>query len=225
VDFAWQLKGERTMRNKLILLILFILAQAIISCSGGDDSGNPSNNSGGFEMFTDSRDGKTYNTIKVGNKTWMAENLNYASDGSWCYDNDESNCSKYGKLYDWGAAMQDCPFGWHLPSIQEWDDLAAAAGNNASKKLKSRSDWANNENGTDDFGFSALPGGYRFLQSSGGYIPTIIPVFHGIGDGSYWWASSGNSNAYYQPMFYINEYVNKDSYDKDYGYSVRCVKN
>jgi uncharacterized protein (TIGR02145 family) len=112
--------------------------------------------------FTGGRDGKAYKTVVIGGKTWMAENLNVETEGSWCYDNKESNCEKYGRLYTWNAAKTACPAGWHLPSREEWGDWARAAGGSgkygtggkAGKKLKSTYGW-NNGNGTDDYRFSA----------------------------------------------------------------------
>jgi hypothetical protein len=79
--------------------------------------------------FTDSRDGKIYQTVIFGDQTWMAENLNYETpDGSWCYENDPSSCSKYGRLYDWETAKKVAPIGWHLPSEDEWLMFLAESG-------------------------------------------------------------------------------------------------
>jgi uncharacterized protein (TIGR02145 family) len=113
--------------------------------------------------FTDTRDKKTYKTVKIGEQTWMAENLNYNAKGSKCYDNKPENCAKYGKLYNWATAKEACPSGWHLPSDSEWETLANKVGSNAGEKLKSN-EWG----GTDDYGFSAQPGGLEAGGKSSG---------------------------------------------------------
>jgi uncharacterized protein (TIGR02145 family) len=167
--------------------------------------------------FTDRRDSKSYKTIIIGGKMWMAENLNYkTSSGSWCYGGADSNCVKYGRLYNWETAKTVCPSGWHLPDTAEWRRLVEAAGgsSNAGKKLKSTSGWNNNGNGTDDFGFSALPGGYR---SAGG-------SFNTAGNYGYWWTATeyGGGNAYYRGMGYNYGTVDEGSNGVGYGFSVRC---
>jgi len=171
--------------------------------------------------FTDSRDGKKYKTVLMGGKRWMAENLNINMGDSWCYNNDSSNCAKYGRLYDWNTAKAVCPAGFHLPSRPEWDNLTAAAGGRmaAGKKLKAGSGWKNREdgtdsNGTDDFGFSALPGGFHY----GGYFEAATQYGH-------WWTDEEHSSAsaYLRGMLYNYDFVFDGNYDKEFGYSVRCV--
>jgi uncharacterized protein (TIGR02145 family) len=170
--------------------------------------------------------------VKIGEQTWMAENLNYDVIGSKCYDDNEENCQKYGRLYDWETAMKACPKGWHLPSNKEWDKLYRYAdGTNgtespyesetADKFLKAKEGWNDYEgesgNGEDKFGFSALPGG---RGDSGG-------DFYDVGGYGYWWSSSENGSGYAYPrlMYYNLEYAFYGNYDKSYLYSVRCVKD
>jgi uncharacterized protein (TIGR02145 family) len=167
--------------------------------------------------FTDSRDGKTYRTVKIGNQVWMAENLNYQTGNSWCYDDRQSNCNKYGRLYDWNTAMKACPAGWVLPTRNEWNQLVNAAGGNsaAGTKLKSKSpDW----NGEDAYGFSALPGGLR----------NIVGSFNGLGSWGHWWAATRDASfdyAYLRGMKSNNTGVSEGSSDKSDSRSVRCLQD
>jgi len=171
-----------------------------------------------FGTFTDTRDGQTYKTVKIGTQIWMAQNINYKTKGgSWCYYDSLSYCKKYGRLYDWNTAKTVCPKGWKLPSREDWNRLVTAAGGweTAGKKLKARSGWNNNGNGTDDYGFSALPGGSRF--SGGSFVVAGD-------DGGWWTAEEGDaSNAYYRDMGYDNDSVSEDNNDKSDGNSIRCV--
>jgi len=183
--------------------------------------------------FTDTRDGQTYKTVKIGKQTWMAENLNYRTKrGSWCYDgigigcnNDSiSYCKKYGRLYDWKTAKKACPTGWTLPDTADWNMLVTTVGEKeAGKKLKSKNGWNNwedgsNGNGTDDYGFSALPGS--------GCVPN--GYFDIMGDFGRWWTATKyvskdwNNSAYFRGM-YEYDYVYSGHSDKTNGLSVRCV--
>jgi len=171
--------------------------------------------------FTDPRDGKVYRTVKIGGQVWMAENLAYNAPDSKVYDNDESNGSKYGRLYNWGTAMKVCPNGWHLPSDKEWQTLVDFAGGDeiAGKKLKAKSGWKANGNGTDDFGFSALPGGDGNSRGS----------FNNVGKYGFWWSSRevSSDNANYWVMGYSYEHASCPGFGgKSYMYgSVRCVQD
>ena len=169
------------------------------------------------EYFTDPRDGQIYRSIKIGGHVWMAQNLNFQIVDSWHYENDESNAKKYGRLYSWDAAVNACPVGWRLPDKDDWVDLLRAAGGqaDAGKRLKSNTDWVN---GTDEFGFSAIPGGCRISGGS----------FKSIGKAGFWWSSAEAQelgSAYRSCMYNIcdrAEYM--DINDKSCGFSVRCVR-
>jgi uncharacterized protein (TIGR02145 family) len=179
------------------------------------------------KYLTDSRDGKKYKIVKIGTQTWMAENLNYSGkndDIGSCYEKNPKNCEKYGRLYDGNTAMKACPAGWHLPSDKEWDILENFAGGQkiAGKKLKTKNGWNNRDdgssgNGTDDFGFSALPGG-----SFGDY-----GRFDYVGRIGLWWNSS-ESGSYYshsRSVRYDYEYADYSRIDERYLLSVRCIKD
>jgi uncharacterized protein (TIGR02145 family) len=184
--------------------------------------------------FTDLRDGMKYRTVKIGGRRWMAENLNYKppKDNSWCYDNVDSNCVKYGRLYDWNTAKKVCPAGYHLPSNKEWDALGKAAGgeqsdngfgsyywSKAGRKLKAIGGWKNYRGekglGTDDFGFSALPGGSGNPNNDNFYL---------AGNAGYWWTATAapDGNAYIK-IIGSDDNLDGFNYDKGDGLSVRCV--
>ncbi|MCL2283301.1 MAG: GYF domain-containing protein [Fibromonadales bacterium] len=171
------------------------------------------------EQFTDGRDGKTYRKVKIGSQVWMAENLNYDANGSKCYDNNPENCRKYGRLYNWETAMKACPGGWHLPSDAEWTTLTNYVGGAdvAGSKLKAKSGWNDNGNGTDDYGFSALPGGRGYSDGSFIYVESY----------GYWWSASKNnaSIAYYRYMDYYNSLVSRYNINKTHLLSVRCLQD
>ena len=172
------------------------------------------------DSFTDSRDGQTYRTVQIGNQTWMAENLNYHTEGSSCYGDKPANCQKYGRHYTWDAALDACPSGWHLPSIAEFDTLIATVGGEyvAGKVLKSKSGWKSDGNGTDDYGFSALPAGFHVIDN--GY-------FGDAGDyANFWSATEYNSGyAYCMSMDYFSDYAYPSYLDKPLGLSVRCLRD
>lgn len=141
----------------------------------GDTSGTGNKTTAWDSVLTDERDGKTYKAIVVGDLNWMAENLNYdAGSASACYDDDESNCEKYGRLYTWDSLI--CPTGWRLPTVEEYRALEELAEEDISR-LKSTSDWENP--GTDEFGLNFLPGGMCRPQDDSTY--------HGMGQNVCLW--------------------------------------
>jgi uncharacterized protein (TIGR02145 family) len=114
------------------------------------------------KQFCDERDGNIYRKVTIGTQTWMGENLNFSADGTVgrCYDDATSNCTIYGRLYDFLNAASVCPTGWHLPSYEEWNTLESFVGDSAGTKLKANNNlWFSGE-GSDDYGFAVLPGGW-----------------------------------------------------------------
>lgn len=166
-----------------------------------------------YGMLKDSRDGKKYKTVKIGSRIWMAENLNYETPdgGSRCYNDKASLCTKYGRLYTKDAAGKACPTGWHLPRLEEYSILYDALHIDKHTSLRATKGWGNKErqNGTDDFGFSALPGGYYYKN---------FEEFSGVGE----WASFGTADG----SFSIFNGVMLPPGDKYDGMnSIRCVQD
>lgn len=196
------------MKNKSLLtsiLILFIEMFSVAQVTGA---------------FTDSRDSKTYKSVKIGTQTWMAENLNYLSENSWCYDNNSSYGSKCGRLYDYETAKKVCPSGWHLPSDAEWTILTDNLGGEgvAGDKMKSTVIWDNNGNGYNSSGFTGLPGGFR---SHNGAFSSIRIL-------GFWWSSteSNTYSAWYRYLSYDDGEVGRSSGSQKLdGLSVRCLRD
>ncbi|MDD4501351.1 MAG: FISUMP domain-containing protein [Bacteroidales bacterium] len=224
-----------------------------------------------YGSFTDSRDDKVYKTVTIGDQVWMAENLAYLpsvagrTTGSETeplyyvngYNGTDVTEAKayyhetsatytyttYGVLYNWQAAMNACPEGWHLPTDADWRQLATYLMNNGykydgttggsirqriSKALASTTGWSSSGTmgapGNTDYseyinksGFSALPGGYR------GYLDD----FGGVGVTGYFWSSEEfeTTNAWSRSLRYDNSDVTKGGGSKENGFSVRCVQD
>ena len=121
------------------------------------------------------RAGQEYQTVVIETQQWMAENLNYATDSSMCYDDKDANCNLFGRLYSLADADTVCPTGWHLPSKDEWATLFSVAGcsdfisknrcDDVGYVLKSTGGWTASTstlNGTDTYGFTVLPAGVSY---------------------------------------------------------------
>jgi len=194
---------------------LLLTTAAVAAAIAGAVAAEPS-----FGTFTDTRDGKTYKTVKIGGQTWMAKDMYYkTTNGSWCYNDSISDiqyCKEYGRLYTWNAAKKACPVGYHLPSRQDWTILVEYAGGwNAGRNLKATIGWIGNTNGYDKYGFSAMPGGYR--ESNGSF-------YNAGNDGTWWTATEEDGNtAYVLSMGYYYGNINVYVSNKSTGYSVRCV--
>ena len=162
----------------------------------------------------------------------------------YCYDNDAANCITYGGLYQWDEMMQFvttpgvqgiCPAAWHLPSDEEWKILEGTVdsqygigdpewdisgvyrGYDAGENLKFISGWNSGGNGTDLYGFSALPGGNRW---GGG-------AFTSIGVRGFFWSSTEFVGGQPRARELKNDYVGVGSGDffDGAGFSVRCLED
>jgi len=211
------------MKQKFLTIAAGIALAFLSAC---DDS--TSSNSVVIEtVLTDSRDGQVYDIVKIGNQTWMAKNLNYkilekTGDNlrNDCYKNLEGNCQLYGRLYTWSEAKKICPQGWHLPDTTEWNTLFNFVGGRAvaGQKLKAEVNlWTSSGYGTDEFGFSALPGGFHKASSQ----------FFDIGQYANFWTSNedNESQAYHVTLFYDQSVASHITDSKNYGLSVRCLKD
>ena len=203
---------------KLFVFLFFLLF--FVSC--GDDSSSTSTKISGSEnnasaennasdivdgSFTDSRDGQSYKVAVIGEQTWMAENLNYKADSSFCYNDQESNCGKYGRLYQWSEAQQACPSGWHLPSKSELETLIETAGGteSAGKMLKS------------SLGLSSGLAGLRNYDGS----------FSGESSFAYFWTDTDRDStlAYNIILYADNDAVRFGNRVKTDALNVRCLKD
>ena len=167
----------------------------------------------------------------------VTDNTEWAnlSTGACCaYNNDNGNVATYGLLYNWYAVVDSrnlAPSGWHVPTDEEWKELEMYLGMRQSEaddsgwrgtdegsKLKSISGWNNNGNGTNESGFSALPGGFRYDDSG---------TFNGVGVYGYWWSStgSGSTTAWDRNLYYYRSDVSRYAYIRRYGFSVRLVRD
>jgi len=185
-------------------------------------------------------------TVTIGTQVWMTKNLDVVTfrngdpipeaktneewekagknqQPAWCYyDNDTANGTKYGKLYNWYAVNDSrglAPVGYHIPSDAEWTILNTFLGGEsvAGTKMKSTCGWTENGNGTNESGFSGLPGGFCVNDGSFGYVGT---------DG-YWWSSTeyGTGYAWNRYLYYDVGVVYRGSRNKRDGFSVRCLRD
>ena len=187
---------------------------------------------------------KKIQTIHIGNQVWMAQNADQNVPGSFCYENKEENCKKFGRLYTWTAALKlaenfnnqvardsiskrkpmgICPNGWHVPTAIDFDrletylkdiDEAVSVGTN----LKSREGWKESEetmSGENGFGFSALASG--FMDSTGAFI--------GVGEFSGFWSGteSDSMQAIAWKLSYMDSELSMDSVRKTEAYPIRCI--
>ena len=230
------------MKKNNLILGAFLAITAILFSGCGASSSSDSTASDGV--------------VTIGSQVWTSKNLDVATyrngdlipqvqeqnawnnlrTGAWCYyDNDASNGTKYGKLYNWYAVRDPrglAPKGYHLPTDEEWYELTKYLGlSEAGTKMKSTSGWSDNGNGTNKSGFSALPGGNRIGNGYyiGGSISFIGPgTFEGIGNYVSWWCSAEGITgpAWYRDLWCNGVDVGRgDDMGRGAGFYVRCVKD
>lgn len=241
--------------KKLIFVSTLILM--IYGCSDDKTPKVDNNVYVGLENTVKDFDGNVYNIIAIGKQFWMKENLRTKkytdgtpiptglNDDQWkcdtigaysMYDNNATNDSVFGKLYNWYAVADPrglCPTGWHVPSDKDWNEMIKAidptantfcsactqstTAGGAMKEIKV-SNWASpNEGASNSSGFSGLPGGCR--DYDGKYLE--------LGAQGHWWTATQASNldAYFFYLDFNSSNINRLNYFKANGQSVRCVKD
>ena len=161
-------------------------------------------------VLVDERDGQEYKIFESGDGSmWMAQNLNFPTAGSWCYDLEDARCAEWGRLYTWDEAMVACPKGWHLPDDQEWQILINYYGgiHYAGKNLK--------PGGASEF--NAQFSGYR---DKAGF-------FGKIDESAYYWSSTSQNENYasFKGVYNSVDNIGTYTYTKPDGLSVRCIKD
>lgn len=163
--------------------------------------------------------GKQYNVIRIGDQVWMEENLNYEIEGSLCHDKVDYACDKYGRFYNWNAAKAaaDKIQGWHLPSDEEWFQLADAVGGKRDKSGNYAHVGAKLKSG----------GRSQFEALVVGYHESSDDTFRDFGISGNFWVIDSRSGRYsgVRSLFYTNDQFDYSIFDPDNGYSVRLVKD
>ena len=172
------------------------------------------------QSFTDPRDGTEYSIITIGEFTWFAENLNFDIQGSFCYDNEEKNCDKYGRLYKWEVALAACPEGWHLSTEYEWQHLEFDLGMDF-KELSYNRNRGVNEGGKmkqgGESGLNILYGGWRRKDGT----------YSSLGKNAALWTSTEAdlNHAWHRDIDEGDDFSFRSRVVKSYSLSCRCVKN
>lgn len=184
------------------ILLLLLLVGVCLACDR-----NPR-----LTQLTDERDGKVYDLVWIGDRAWMAENLNFSTQsGSWIYANNPIYADLYGRLYNWETAMEACPPGWRLPTHEEWEALVQNLGGkeNAGEILKSEEH------------LSLTLGGFRLAQEA----------HSAAGHQGIYWSSTEHTNSFLNDhrawmlsIFSTHDSVTQDLVDINYAFSVRCMQ-
>jgi uncharacterized protein (TIGR02145 family) len=216
------------MRTKRVFIITCLLISSLSTC---------------YSQVVKDIEGNIYKTVKIGSQEWMTENLRTTkyNDGEsiplivdnsvwgkgenagYCwYHNDVTFKKEYGALYNWYSVNSNklCPLGWHVPDDEDWTALTDFLGGemNAGDMLKADSGiWDESGQGTNETGFTALPGGKRDGDGE----------FAVFGEFGYWWSATefDVDNSWERSMRYSDSDVFRTIFNKRYGISVRCLKD
>ena len=251
--------------NKLALLLVIVLT--CITCKKIDETVEEDPFLDDSGIFTDIRDNYEYKWIRIGEQIWMAENLAYLpklnphtmeDPDAVCPNLDKTephfhvydytgtnvddakstmNYKTYGVLYNWFGAQEACPDGWHIPTDEEWEQLAefisgqkgpyqkvnqAMTGEGrywleVGKHLKATYGWESQGNGTDDYGFEALPAGFSAVGDR----------YDAIGFFTRWWSATefSSTDVWVRGVSYGTRTLTNYNDHKIYLYSVRCIKD
>lgn len=164
--------------------------------------------------------------LVTSNDTWASNYNNSTTNPMMCYyTNSTANKDTYGALYNFyvvssitNGEKNVCPAGWHVPSDVEWTTLQNFVGTDAGIKLKTKTGWKENGDGINIYGFSGVPGGYRYNGNGS---------FASIGSDGYWWSSTSNdtSTSWLRYLGYDSSNGYRDYFSKYHGFSVRCVRD
>jgi uncharacterized protein (TIGR02145 family) len=230
---------NKKTKKQIYKLILFLLGSLFLILSVTCITNKP-------EIVTDI-DGNVYHTLEIGTQVWMVENLkvtryqngdlipnitdtnqwSYLPIGTYCnYNNDPKIGSTYGRLYNWFAVTDSrklAPKGWHIPTFQEIETLVAFMGGDTitAGKIKEAGTghWKYpNKGASNETGFTALPGGYRFYRGGS---------FHTLGSNGYWWTTTQSIELYAwsNRIYWYFAHVDYNHDLKTFGFSIRCIKD
>jgi uncharacterized protein (TIGR02145 family) len=191
-------------------------------------------------------DGNLYETVRIGNQVWMAENLrttklndgteiklinksqewNIAIDPAFCWYNNDSSLFKvpFGALYNGHTALNEniCPSGWHMPDNEEWKELIEFLGDSEAAggklKVEGSAQWHSPNTGADNSSmFSALPAGMRYFEGTFSSL-SYFTAFWSVNE-------ADNASQYFVSLSYLDSKASLSTKSKKQGFSIRCVRD
>jgi uncharacterized protein (TIGR02145 family) len=217
---------------KMTSIIITISAMQYLAGCQGSSSTKTSNQPNAFVSIIDDRDGQSYRVAEIGDRKWIAQNMNYGGipKGSFCYNNDVENCITYGRLYTYESALLACPAGFRLPDSAEWNSLFDITNSiEGAARLKSKSGWMIQKgtmkegNGNDSVGFNILPAGIlieRYEEDTSHFYDLGNYAAFWIGGHDSLAVSVGNSDKYNFTEFPKSYLVTNPNTD---ALSARCI--